>query len=66
MAKQVDLTGSVPVTITVNLDTHQVTEVHVWDEEVRVDSPLPDDDAAWPDAIDIAERVDWPAWKFGA
>jgi hypothetical protein len=66
MARQVDLTGMVPVTVTVNLDTHKVTEVHVWDEEVRVDKPLPDDDVAWPEAIDIAEQVDWPEWKFGA
>jgi len=64
MAREVDLTGMVPVTVKVNLDTHEVTEVHVWDEEVRVDSPLPDDDPAWPEAIDVAECVDWPAWTF--
>ena len=65
MARIVDLTGMVPVTVKVDLDANEVTEVHVWDEEVRVDKPLPDDDPAWPDAIDIAERVDWPAWTFG-
>ena len=65
MAREVDLTGTVPVTVRVNLDTNEVTEVHVWDEEVRVDAPLADDDPGWPEAIDIAERVDWPAWTFG-
>jgi hypothetical protein len=50
MARVVDLTGMVPVTVKVDLDTEQVMEVHVWDEEVRVDKPLPDDDPAWPDA----------------
>ncbi len=66
MARTVDLTGMVPVTVKVDLATRAVTEVHVWDEEVRVDAPLPDDDPAWPDAIDIAECVDWPAWTIGA
>ena len=66
MARTVDLTGMVPVTVKVDLDTQAVTEVRVWDEEVRVDKPLPDDDPAWPEAIDIAECVDWPAWTVGA
>ncbi len=65
MARVVELTGSVPVSVKVDIDTREVVEVQVWDEEVRVDKPLPDDDPGWPEAIDIAEQVDWPAWRFG-
>ncbi len=66
MARTVELTGAVPVSVTVDVETRTVTEVRVWDEEVRVDKPLPDDDPAWPEAVDIAECVDWPAWTIGA
>lgn len=66
MARTVELTGMVPVTVTVDVESRTVTEVRVVDEEVRVDKPLPDDDPAWPEAIDIAECVDWPAWTIGA
>jgi hypothetical protein len=66
MVKQVELTGIVPITITVDLETRAVLAVRVWDEEVRLDPPPHDTPGEWVVATAIADEVGWPAWEFGA
>jgi hypothetical protein len=66
----------VPVTVTVDLDTAKVEKVNVWNEEIaRVDDPKhrpyregsmePVTKFTAQDAVRIAEKAEWPAWKFG-
>jgi hypothetical protein len=62
---QVEITGTVPITLTVDLETGEVTEVHVWDEEATLD-PAPEGDDEYARALEAAGDGDWPAWEFGA
>ena len=63
---QVELTGTVPITIVVDLEAHEVLAVHVWDEAVRLDPPPSEDSGDWVEATAIADEEGWPAWEFGA
>jgi len=60
-----EITGMVPITVTVDLETGDVTEVHVWDEEAVLD-PAPQGDQQYAAAVRAAEEGNWPAWEFGA
>jgi hypothetical protein len=63
--REIELTGTVPITATVDLDTGQVTEVHIWDEEATMD-PGPEGDQDYARALEIWDEEPWPAWEFGA
>jgi hypothetical protein len=66
MAKEIELTGKVPISITVDLETRRITEVHVLDEEAVIDLPRFEKDHEWIEAAEIAEEGAWPAWEFGS
>lgn len=69
----VDVPYTVPVTVTVDLDTGRVTRVVVCDEDATLarhellDTPegeaVSDDEAE--QAVAIAENEPWPAWEVG-
>jgi len=61
---ELQIAGTVPISVTVDLETGQVTEVRVIDEEVTLD-PAPDGDRDYARAVEAAEDADWPAWEFG-
>lgn len=59
---EIDVYYTVPVCVTVDTDSGEVTRVVVDDEAVVL---LPDQQNCGPRAIEIAEAVSWPAWEFG-
>lgn len=65
MAREIELTGKVPITVTADLDARRITEVHVWDEEAVLALPRVEKHAEWIEATAIAEEADWPEWEFG-
>jgi len=47
MAKEIELTGNVPISVTVDLETRSVTEVRMLDEEAVTDLPRFENDHEW-------------------
>lgn len=71
----VELTGWVPVTVSVDLTDREVTSVNVWDTDFRYGDPTCSQDGLAPgtskfgseaQAREIAESATWPGWTFGA
>jgi len=77
---RVELTGTVPFTVTVDTDKREVLEVHVWDEESSLDDLDSRSPQEWVNAqsstetlttddiltaVEIAAEAVWPAWEFG-
>ena len=65
MARLVELAGTVPIRLTVDLDARRVIEVRVLDEEAEIDPVGPAAAGDWARAEAVAEEADWPAWEFG-
>lgn len=63
----IELRYDVPVYVTVDLDTHEITRVIVDDEAVSLDNQtVLDADDDTNAAIALAEVGDWPEWGFGS
>lgn len=59
----VDLIYNAPVSVTVDLDTKEVTRVVVLDESIEKVEDQPGNPS--PEAWEIADHAEWPSWEFG-
>ena len=59
----VQLHYTAPVIVEVDLETREVIRVNVADEDVKFDGSNAEEREI--KARQIAEKADWPGWKFG-